>query len=147
MEDWWLGRRKQGDDNDLDGPVVVLLDPARQSPRTHHAAVSGTLIARTWRGATAARDADAYLEYLDRTGVAECRATPGNLGVMVLRRPVGEETEFLFISWWDSEDSIHAFAGDDIAHARFFAEDDRYLTQRDAVVHHYTVDRDEGARR
>ena len=99
------------------------------------------MIARTWRGATATGDAEAYLEYLDRTGVAECRATRGNLGVMVLRRPMGEETEFLFISYWDHEDSIRAFAGDDITQARFFAEDDRYLTQRDEVVRHYVVDR------
>jgi heme-degrading monooxygenase HmoA len=97
------------------------------------------MIARTWRGATAARDADAYLAYLDRTGVAECRATPGNLGVMVLRRPLGAETEFLFISYWDSEVSIRAFAGDDIDRARFFAEDDAYLTRRDEVVGHYRV--------
>lgn len=98
------------------------------------------MIARAWRGSTATRDADAYLAYLDRTGVAECRGTPGNLGVMVLRRPMGGETEFLFISYWDSEDSIRAFAGDDISQARFFAEDDAYLTQRDEMVGHYEVE-------
>ena len=102
------------------------------------------MIARTWRGAMAARDADAYLAYLDRTGVAECRATPGNVGVMVLRRPLGQETEFLFISYWDSEDSIRAFAGDEIGRARFFAEDDAFLTRRAEVVCHYAVERDEG---
>jgi heme-degrading monooxygenase HmoA len=106
--------------------------------------VSITRIARTWCGATAARDADTYLAYLDRTGVAECRATPGNQGVMVLRRPLGEETEFLFISYWDTEESIRAFAGDDIGRARFFAEDEAFLTRRDEVVHHYVVERDEG---
>lgn len=101
------------------------------------------MVARTWRGATRTRDADAYAAYLDRTGVAECRATPGNRGVMLLRRSLGEETEFLFISYWDSEDSIRAFAGDDISRARFFAEDDAYLTQRDEVVRHYVVERRE----
>lgn len=124
----------------MDIPVVGTLDPRGGPARAHHIAVSATMIARIWRGATAARDADAYLAYLDRTGVAECRATPGNLGVMVLRRPLGQETEFLFISYWDSEDSIRAFAGDDIARARFFAEDDTYLTQRDEVVAHYEVE-------
>ena len=100
------------------------------------------MIARIWRGATAVQDADAYLDYLDRTGVAECRGTSGNHGVMVLRRPVGTETEFLFISYWDREASIRAFAGDDIERARFYPEDDRFLTQRDEQVHHFTVDRD-----
>ena len=106
-----------------------------------------TVIARIWRGATAARDADACLEYLDRTGVAECRATPGNRGVMVLRRPIGEETEFLFVSCWEDEGTIRAFAGNDIEQARFYPEDDRYLTQRDLQVHHFTVDRDVGRER
>jgi heme-degrading monooxygenase HmoA len=128
----------------VDIPVVGTLDPRGEPARAHYVAVSVTMIARTWRGATAARDADAYLTYLDRTGVAACRATPGNLGVMVLRRPLREDTEFLFISYWDNEDSIRAFAGDDISRARFFAEDDAFLTQRDEDVHHYTVARDEG---
>jgi heme-degrading monooxygenase HmoA len=123
----------------MDIPVVVALDPCGEPSRAHHVAVRSAMVARTWRGATARHDADAYLDYLDRTGVAECRATPGNCGVMVLRRPVGEETEFLFISYWDGEDSIRAFAGNDISRARFFAEDDRYLTQRDEVVRHYEV--------
>lgn len=102
------------------------------------------MLARSWRGATATRDADAYLNFLDRTGVADCRSTPGNLGVMVLRRPAGGLTEFLFISYWDTESSIRAFAGQDITQARFYPEDDAFLVERDGVVHHYSVDRDLG---
>jgi len=44
--------------------------------------VRPTLIARAWRGVTPAAKADAYLEYLERTGVRDCRATPGNRGVV-----------------------------------------------------------------
>ncbi len=99
------------------------------------------VIARIWRGATAAQDANAYLDHLDRSGVAECRGTSGNHGVMVFRRPIGEETEFLFISLWDREDSIRAFAGTEISRARFFPEDEQYLTQRDEVVRHYAMER------
>ena len=36
------------------------------------------MIARTWRGATRAEDGDGYLEYLERTGLAEYRNTAGN---------------------------------------------------------------------
>ncbi len=100
------------------------------------------MIVRSWRGATAAADADAYLDYVDRTGVADCLATPGNRGVMVLRRPVGTETEFRFLSYWDTEESIRAFAGRDIESARFYPEDDRYLTRRDVIVQHFSLDRD-----
>lgn len=100
------------------------------------------MIARTWRGATAHSDADAYVEFLDRTGVAECRATPGNLGVYVLRRPLADRTEFLFVSLWDDEASIRRFAGDDITQARFYPEDEGFLVDRDRHVTHYTVARD-----
>ena len=44
------------------------------------------MIARTWAGATREADADTYLEYLHATGLAAYRATPGNRGVMALRR-------------------------------------------------------------
>ncbi len=41
------------------------------------------MIARIWRGVTPARKADAYLTYLEATGLQEYRATPGNRGVQV----------------------------------------------------------------
>ena len=36
------------------------------------------MLARTWRGATKAEDADRYLEYLHQTGLAEYRKVEGN---------------------------------------------------------------------
>src|SRR2546422_4939119 len=36
------------------------------------------LIARLWHGAVPAAKGDDYAAYLRRTGVTECRATPGN---------------------------------------------------------------------
>src|SRR5256886_12932371 len=64
------------------------------------------LIARLWHGTVPAAKGHDYAAYLRRTGVTECRATPGNHGVEVLRRTVGDETHFLFISFWDSMDAI-----------------------------------------
>jgi len=97
------------------------------------------MIARTWQGATKARDADAYLEYLEQTGLAEYRKTPGNRGVLGLRRNVGDRAEFLLLSLWDSRDAVRAFAGDDIEKAVFYPEDDRFLIGRDEHVSHYEV--------
>ncbi len=102
-------------------------------------------IARTWRGATRAEDADAYLEYLHRTGFREFRDTPGNLGAFGLRRPPASRAPadgravFLIISLWDSEEAIRRFAGDDIERAVFFPEDDRFLIERDEHVEHFEV--------
>jgi len=75
------------------------------------------MIARTWRGATKAKDGEAYLEYLHRTGLAEYKKTEGNRGVLALRRIVNDRAEFLLVSLWESEDAIRKFAGDEIDRA------------------------------
>jgi heme-degrading monooxygenase HmoA len=97
------------------------------------------VIARTWSGATRRADADSYLRYLEKTGFSEYRATPGNLGVLALRRLAGDRAEFLLISLWDSEEAIRQFAGDDIGRAVFYPEDERFLIERGEEVQHYEV--------
>ena len=97
------------------------------------------LVARTWRGAVRVSDADAYLGYLEKTGLTNYRDTPGNQGAMVFRRVLGSECEFLVVSLWESREAIKKFAGDDIARARFYPEDDRFLVNRDLTVNHYEV--------
>jgi heme-degrading monooxygenase HmoA len=94
---------------------------------------------RTWRGWTRPEDTDAYAEYILGTGIVEYKATPGNQGAYIASRPDGDRTEFLTISFWDSRDSIIAFAGDDIERAVFYLEDDRYLIDRETTVKHFTV--------
>lgn len=69
------------------------------------------MIARTWRGSTKAEDADAYIDYLRGTGFAEYRATPGNRGVLALRRVAQGRAEFLLLTLWDSEEAVRRFAG------------------------------------
>ena len=97
------------------------------------------MIARTWAGATRAADADTYLDYLHSTGLAEYRKTPGNRGVLALRRIAGNRAEFLLVTLWDSEEAIRRFAGNDIERAVFYPEDDRFLVARDDRVRHYEV--------
>lgn len=97
------------------------------------------MIARIWRGATSADDGEAYLAYLERTGLAEYRRTPGNRGVLALRRTVDQRAEFLLLSLWESEAAVRGFAGDDIGRAVFYPEDDRFLIQRDEYVDHFDV--------
>jgi heme-degrading monooxygenase HmoA len=97
------------------------------------------MIARTWRGTTKAEDAEAYLEYLHKTGFRSFRETPGSLGAFGLRRIVDGRAVFLLVSLWESEDAIRRFAGDDIERAVFFPEDDRFLVERDDRVEHFDV--------
>ncbi len=98
------------------------------------------MIARVWRGATRAEDADAYTDYLERTGMASARALPGSRGTLVLHRLDGELAEFVTVMLWESLDDVRAFAGDEPGRAVFFQEDDRFLVERDPDVRHYEVD-------
>lgn len=97
------------------------------------------MIARVWRGATRAEDADAYARYMERTGLSDYLKTPGNLGGYVLWRLEGEKAEFITLSLWDSRDAIKGFAGEDIERAVFYPEDQRFLIDREVTVTHYHV--------
>lgn len=100
------------------------------------------MIARVWFGRTRAEDYDAYLAYLEESGVAALKGTAGNRGVMVLRRRDGEEAEFGVISFWDSIDDVKAFAGEDVDVARYFPEDERYLLELTPKLKHFEVARE-----
>jgi heme-degrading monooxygenase HmoA len=97
------------------------------------------MIARTWRGAVRSEDGEAYAEYMERTGFAALRGTPGNLGVFGLRRVRDGRAEFVVLSLWNDESAIQAFAGDDPTRAVFYPEDERFLVERDLHVDHYEV--------
>jgi antibiotic biosynthesis monooxygenase (ABM) superfamily enzyme len=98
------------------------------------------VIARVWRGATRAEDADEYAAYVEETGMAGARALEGSRGTLVLRRMDGDRAEFVTLLLFDSSDRVRNFAGDEIERAVFFPEDDRYLIERDLHVTHYEVD-------
>ena len=97
------------------------------------------MIARVWRGATAAEDGEAYARYMSSTGIDELKGSAGNEGVFMLRRLDGDRAEFVVMSLWSSEEVIHAFAGDDISVAVFYPEDDRYLVARELTATHFEV--------
>ena len=78
------------------------------------------MVARIWRGVTRTEDADAYLTYLQRTGLAAYRATPGNRAAFAFRRRVNGRTEFVLLTLWDSTQAIAAFAGPDPDRAVFY---------------------------
>jgi heme-degrading monooxygenase HmoA len=100
------------------------------------------MIARIWFGRTKAVDYDAYLEYLEESGVAALKETAGNRGVMVLRRLEGDGAEFGVVSFWDSLDDVKAFAGDDVDVARYFPEDERFLLEFTPRLRHFEVSRE-----
>ena len=98
------------------------------------------MIARMWRGWVRTTDRDAYVAYIERTGMTEYRQTPGNRGAHMFARDLGDgRTEVITLSFWESLEAIRGFAGDDIEQAVFYPEDDRYLVERETTVTHSDV--------
>ncbi len=98
------------------------------------------MIARIWRGWVRTEDRDAYAAYIDETGIAHYRRTPGNEGAHMLLRDLDDgRTEVVTLSFWRDRDAIRGFAGEDISRAVFYPEDDRYLVDREVTVTHYEV--------
>lgn len=98
------------------------------------------MIARMWRGWVRTEDRDAYVAYIEATGMAEYRRTPGNEGAHMLTRDLDDgRTEIVTLSFWESRKAISGFAGEDISRAVFYPEDDRFLVDRETTVTHYEV--------
>ncbi len=97
------------------------------------------MIARIWHGVTPLEKAEEYVAYLNRTGMPDYRATQGNLGAYLLMRREGNQAHFLTLTFWDSEESIRRFAGEDIEKARYYPEDAEFLLEMEPQVTHYEV--------
>jgi heme-degrading monooxygenase HmoA len=76
---------------------------------------------------------------LRATGLKDYAETPGNRGVLALRRVQGDQAEFLLISLWESREAIRRFAGDEDEKAIYYPEDAGYLLDLEPNVTHYEV--------
>jgi heme-degrading monooxygenase HmoA len=98
------------------------------------------VIARMWRGWVRTEDRDVYVSYVEETGMAHYRRTPGNRGAHLLVRDLDDgRTEIVTLSFWNSLDVVSGFAGEDVSRAVFYPEDDRYLVERELTVTHFEV--------
>lgn len=97
------------------------------------------MIARIWHGRTHTAQADAYLAFLQARAIPDYRTTPGNRAVYILRREEGEVTHFLTLTHWDSLEAIAAFAGADIAAAKYYPEDADFLLEYEPNVQHFSL--------
>lgn len=97
------------------------------------------MILREWRGKVETAQAEAYLDDLKSTGLADYAATQGHRGTLVLRHGEGALTEFTLLTLWESEQAIAAFAGDDASAGRFYPVLDAYLREHWPRARHYRV--------
>ena len=71
------------------------------------------MITRMWRGWTHAAEADRYERHYRSEVRAPCDGFPGSGGARLLRRTVGEETEFVSVTLFDDLNAVRRFAGPD----------------------------------
>ena len=96
-------------------------------------------VARVWHGVTPKSKRSEFIHYVGVTSMEEIRKTEGNLGAWLFTRDVGDNTEFLLVSLWDSEESIKRFAGSDIKKAKYYTRDSEYLAELEPSVTHFEV--------
>ncbi len=106
------------------------------------------MIARIWYGYTTPENADAY-EALLRTEIFPgilARKVAGFRRIELLRGPVGDEVEFATLMWFDSLESVKAFAGADYETAVVLPKARAVLKRFDAFSRHYEVREEHDAR-
>jgi quinol monooxygenase YgiN len=102
------------------------------------AATSGPAIARVWHGRVPAAKADDYAKYLTES-IKKFRTLPGNRGYQMMREHAGAEVHFMVISFWNSRDAIHGYAGADISKVRPLPRDGEFLIDPEATVRNYDI--------
>jgi heme-degrading monooxygenase HmoA len=95
------------------------------------------MITRIWHGTTPAAKSDEYLDLMQTIALPDYRSTPGNQGAYALRRIEGETAHFLMVTFWESEEAIRAFAGDDISVAKYYDFDKNFLLEMERSSSHY----------
>lgn len=100
------------------------------------------VIARAWHGKTSRAKADEYEQYL-AGAIKKFPTIKGNLGYQLMRidgGPDGDQfVEFQVISYWESLDSIKAYAGADIRRTRDLPRDKEYLVDMEPMVRNYEL--------
>jgi heme-degrading monooxygenase HmoA len=97
------------------------------------------MIARVWKARATPDRAAEYAGYLQSTVVPELAAIHGYRGVTLLQRDREGVVEVTVITWWDSLESVRAFAGEAVETAVVHDTAARMLVDFDRDVAHHRV--------
>ena len=99
------------------------------------------MIARVWHGWTEPANADRYEELIRSTifPAIVARRIAGFERIELLRRPAGDEVEFVTIMWFRSMEDVKAFAGEEWQVAVVPPAARAVLSRFDATAQHYEV--------
>lgn len=95
-----------------------------------------------WRGWSTSTNATAYRAYLEDElfphMVSEL-GPHGYLGHQLVTRELGDEVEFVALTWFESLESVKSFAGDDITKANVSAKARALLSRWDEHATHFEL--------
>jgi heme-degrading monooxygenase HmoA len=95
------------------------------------------VITRMWRGWTRSDQAAHYEQHYRSEVVTTLRQVPGFRGARLLRRTIGEETQFVSLTFFDDLAAIRSFAGSDYETAVVAGKAREVLIRFDERVCHY----------
>ncbi len=118
------------------------LGDGRHGLSSYASAPPRPVVARAWHGKTPREKADEYERYLSGA-IVKFPSIPGNLGYQLMRIDGGPDgaqyTEFQVISYWESTDAIHAYAGEDIQRTHDLPRDREFLVDMEPRVRNYQL--------
>ena len=97
------------------------------------------MIARRWHGRVPAAKAEEYLRLTKEVGLADYRRTPGNIAAWCLHRREGDIVHVETFTFWESEEAIRSFAGEELLKAKYYDFDPDYLLELEPEVLHFEV--------
>ena len=97
------------------------------------------MISRHWRGVAKLEEADNYIHHLRSDTFPKLARIGGFIKASILRRPIGEGTEFLIVTTWQSLEAIRKFAGESVDTAVVPLSVQAMMVEYDREVLHYEI--------
>lgn len=95
------------------------------------------MITRIWHGWTNLENANKYEALLKSEILPGIHRVKGFKGATVLRRPAGQEVEFVTLTYFETIDDVRAFAGEDYEAAVVLPHAQALLAHYDSRSAHY----------
>ncbi|MGZ3514162.1 MAG: antibiotic biosynthesis monooxygenase family protein [Thermodesulfobacteriota bacterium] len=96
-------------------------------------------ISRHWKGVAKPEEADHYIHHLQNETFPELARIEGFIEASILKRPIGEGTEFLIVTTWQSIEAIRNFAGESATTAVVPPPVQLMMVEYDREVAHYEI--------
>ena len=96
-------------------------------------------IMRLWHGEVAIEKADEYEKFMIDRAAPDYGSVEGLIKLYFQRKDEEKKAHFLLVTLWDSINSVKKFTGDNPELAKYYPEDDDFLSEKEKYVSMYKV--------